>query len=52
MLGTQDILEASIWALLHLRTLLLAAVTFLLLADYLKTGNKRNTHGDPATRPS
>ncbi|XP_052032758.1 cytochrome P450 2J3-like [Apodemus sylvaticus] len=51
MLATEDALEAAIWPLLHFRTLLLAAVTFLLLANYLKTRRPKNYPPGPWRLP-
>lgn len=42
MIAAAGSLVATIWAALHPRTLLLAAVTFLLLADYLKNRRPKN----------
>ncbi|XP_052573163.1 LOW QUALITY PROTEIN: cytochrome P450 2J3-like [Peromyscus californicus insignis] len=42
MLVTDGSLVASIWAVLHPRTLLLAAVTFLFLTNYLKNRYPKN----------
>ncbi|XP_021056413.1 cytochrome P450 2J3-like isoform X3 [Mus pahari] len=51
MLATEDTLEAAIWALLHFKTLLLAAVTFMLLARYLKTRRPKNYPPGPWRLP-
>lgn len=51
MLSTEDTLEAAIRALLHFRTLLLAAVTFLFLANYLKTRRPKNYPPGPWRLP-
>lgn len=42
MLATTGSLVATIWAELHPKMLLLAAVTFLLLADYFKNRRPKN----------
>uniref|UniRef100_A0A8C6IKQ9 unspecific monooxygenase n=1 Tax=Mus spicilegus TaxID=10103 RepID=A0A8C6IKQ9_MUSSI len=42
MLAATGSLLATIWAALHPRTLLVAAVTFLLLADYFKNRRPKN----------
>ncbi|XP_021016868.1 cytochrome P450 2J3-like [Mus caroli] len=51
MLATEDTLETAIWALLHFKTLLLAAVTFMLLAYYLKTRRPKNYPPGPWRLP-
>ncbi|KAL6030889.1 hypothetical protein STEG23_032334 [Scotinomys teguina] len=48
MLAAAGSLVAAFWAALHLRTLLLAAITFLFLADYLK--NRRSKNHPPGPR--
>lgn len=42
MLAAAGSLVATIWAVLHPRTLLVAAITFLLLADYFKNRRPKN----------
>ncbi|KAM7324684.1 hypothetical protein ACRRTK_016989 [Alexandromys fortis] len=44
-------LVTAIWAVLHLRTLLLAVVTFLFLADYLKRRHPKNFPPGPRRLP-
>ncbi|KAK7830648.1 hypothetical protein U0070_018373 [Myodes glareolus] len=44
-------LVAAIWAALHLRTLLLAVVTFLFLADYFKSRRPKNYPPGPRRLP-
>lgn len=44
-------LMAAIWAALHLRTLLLAVVTFLFLADYFKSRRPKNYPPGPRRLP-
>ncbi|XP_055474950.1 cytochrome P450 2J3-like isoform X1 [Psammomys obesus] len=51
MLAAAGSLVATIWAALHLRTLLLAAVTFLFLADYLKSRRPKNYPPGPPRLP-
>ncbi|XP_051020380.1 cytochrome P450 2J3 [Acomys russatus] len=51
MLAAADSLVAFIWAALHLRTLLLAAVTFLFLADYLANRRVKNYPPGPPRLP-
>ncbi|XP_041508691.1 cytochrome P450 2J3-like isoform X1 [Microtus oregoni] len=51
MLAAVVSLVAAIWAALHLRTLLLAAVTFLFLADYLKSRRPKNYPPGPRRLP-
>ncbi|XP_021056169.1 cytochrome P450 2J6-like isoform X4 [Mus pahari] len=51
MLAALGSLTAAFWATLHLRTLLLAAVTFLFLADYFKSRRPRNYPPGPLRLP-
>ncbi|KAH0515085.1 Cytochrome P450 2J6 [Microtus ochrogaster] len=51
MLTTVGSLATSIWAVLHLRTLLLAVVTSLFLADYLKRRHPKNFPPGPRRLP-
>ncbi|KAH0518983.1 Cytochrome P450 2J3 [Microtus ochrogaster] len=51
MLAAAGSLVAAIWAALHLRTLLLALVTFLFLADYFKSRRPKNYPPGPRRLP-
>nr|XP_048309058.1 cytochrome P450 2J3-like isoform X2 [Myodes glareolus] len=51
MLAAAGSLVTSIWAVLHIRTLLLAVVTFLFLADYLKRRHPKNFPPGPRRLP-
>ncbi|XP_036034992.1 cytochrome P450 2J3-like isoform X2 [Onychomys torridus] len=51
MLAAAGSLVASIWAALHLRTLLLAAVIFLFLADYFRSRRPKNFPPGPRRLP-
>lgn len=51
MLAATGSLVAAIWAELHLKTLLLAAVAFLFLADYLKKRRPKNYPPGPRPLP-
>ncbi|XP_021512344.2 cytochrome P450 2J4-like isoform X2 [Meriones unguiculatus] len=51
MFSTARSLAAAIWAALHLWILLLAAVTFLFLADFLKNRRPRNHPPGPWSLP-
>ncbi|XP_049992348.1 cytochrome P450 2J4-like isoform X9 [Alexandromys fortis] len=51
MLAAAGSLVAAIWAGLHLRTLLLAVVTFLFLADYFKSRRPKNHPPGPRRLP-
>ena len=51
MLAAAGSLVAAIWAGLHLRTLLLAVVTFLFLADYFKSRRPKNYPPGPGRLP-
>ena len=51
MLAAAGSLVTSIWAVLHIRTLLLAVVTFLFLADYLKRRHPKNFPPGPQRLP-
>ncbi|XP_057639862.1 cytochrome P450 2J4-like isoform X1 [Chionomys nivalis] len=51
MLSAMGSHVASLWAWLHLWTLLLAAVTFLFLADYLKNQRPKNFPPGPRRLP-
>ncbi|CAH6790546.1 cytochrome P450 2J3 [Phodopus roborovskii] len=51
MLDTEGSLVAAIWAELHPKTLLLAAVTFLFLTNYLKTRRPKNCPPGPWRLP-
>ncbi|XP_038189418.1 cytochrome P450 2J3-like isoform X2 [Arvicola amphibius] len=51
MLAAAGSLVAAIWGALHLRTLLLAVVTFLFLADYFKSRRPKNYPPGPRRLP-
>ncbi|XP_049992355.1 cytochrome P450 2J4-like [Alexandromys fortis] len=51
MLATVGSLVTSIWAVLHIRTLLLAVVTSLFLADYLKRRHPKKFPPGPRRLP-
>ncbi|GAB1288650.1 Cytochrome P450 CYP2J9 [Apodemus speciosus] len=51
MLAAAGSLVAAIWAVLHLRILLLAAVTFLFLADFLHNWHPKNYPPGPRRLP-
>ncbi|XP_038189414.1 cytochrome P450 2J2-like isoform X2 [Arvicola amphibius] len=51
MLAAVGSLVAAIWAVLHIRTLLMAVVTFLFLADYLKRRHPKNFPPGPRRLP-
>jgi hypothetical protein len=51
MLAAAGSLVAAIWAALHLRILLLSAVTFLFLADFLKNRRPKNYPPGPMRLP-
>ncbi|XP_075803160.1 cytochrome P450 2J3-like isoform X1 [Microtus pennsylvanicus] len=51
MFAAAGSLVAAIWAALHLRTLLLAVVTFLFLADYFKSRRPKNYPPGPQRLP-
>ena len=51
MLAAAGSLVAGIWAVLDLWTLLLAVVTFLFLADYLKRRHPKNFPPGPPRLP-
>ncbi|KAH0518989.1 Cytochrome P450 2J3 [Microtus ochrogaster] len=51
MFAAAGSLVAAIWAALHLRTLLLAVVTFLFLADYFKSRRPKNYPPGPRRLP-
>ncbi|XP_052573872.1 cytochrome P450 2J4-like isoform X3 [Peromyscus californicus insignis] len=51
MLAAAGSLVAAIWAALHLRTLLLAAVIFLFLADYFRSRRPKNFPPGPRRLP-
>lgn len=51
MLTAVGSLAAAFWAFLHLQTLLLAAVIFLFLADFLKSRRPKNYPPGPPRLP-
>lgn len=51
MLAAASSLAAAFWAALHLRTLLLAVVIFLFLADFLKSRRPKNYPPGPPRLP-
>ncbi|XP_040613077.1 cytochrome P450 2J3 isoform X1 [Mesocricetus auratus] len=51
MLAAAGSLVSAIWAVFHLRTLLLAAVTFLFLTDYFKSRRPKNYPPGPRRLP-
>jgi cytochrome P450 family 2 subfamily J len=52
MLAAVGSLVAAFWATLHLRTLLLAAVVFLFVVDFLKGWRPQNNPPGPWRLPS
>uniref|UniRef100_H0XVE0 Cytochrome P450 family 2 subfamily J member 80 n=1 Tax=Otolemur garnettii TaxID=30611 RepID=H0XVE0_OTOGA len=51
MLLAMGFLQAALWAVLHPQTLLLGAVTFLFLADFLKSRRRKNYPPGPWRLP-